>query len=123
MSYIAYKLIHFLGIFTMISALAAAGMHILRGGTRSNDPWRRKLLAAHGVAAFLILVGGFGMMARLGIVHGLFPGWIMVKIGIWVVLGGSIALTYRGRRFAGPLLIVVPVLAVAAAATAIYKPF
>lgn len=123
MSYIAYKLIHFLGIFTLIGALAAAGMHILRGGTRANDPWRRKLLAVHGVAAFLILLGGFGMLARLGIVHGLFPGWVMVKIGIWVVLGASIALPYRGRRFANALLIVVPMLAVAAAATAIYKPF
>jgi hypothetical protein len=123
MPYITYKLIHFFGIFTLVGALAAAGMHILRGGTRADDPYRRAIGAAHGVGALLILVGGFGMLARLGIMHANLPVWVMIKIGIWVVLGAAMGLLYRGRRLAGPLLIVVPVLAVAAAATAIYKPF
>lgn len=123
MPYAAYKLIHFLGIITMIGALVAAGMHVLRGGTRANDPYRRVLAVAHGVAAFLILVGGFGMLARMGVMHGALPGWVMVKLVIWVALGAAMALPYRGRGLARALLIALPVLILAAAATALYKPF
>lgn len=123
MPYAAYKLIHFLGIITMIGALVAAGMHVLRGGTRANDPYRRVLAVAHGVAAFLILAGGFGMLARMGVMQGALPGWVMVKLVIWVALGAAMALPYRGRGLARALLIALPVLILAAAATALYKPF
>jgi hypothetical protein len=31
------------------------------------------------------LVGGFGLLARIGVQHGHMPGWAMAKIGIWGV--------------------------------------
>lgn len=123
MPYAAYKLIHLLGIFTMIGALVAAGMHVLRGGTRADDPYRRVLSVAHGVAAFLILLGGFGMLARMGVMHEGVPSWAKVKLVIWVALGASMALPYRGRGLARGMLIALPALLLAAAATALYKPF
>lgn len=123
MSYIAYKLLHFLGIFTMLTALAATAMHAARGGTRADNPYRRTLGFAHGVAALLILTGGFGMLARMGAMHGALPAWVLVKLGIWVTLGGAMALPYRGRAMAKGLLVAVPLLAAAAGATALYKPF
>jgi hypothetical protein len=69
MSYVAYKLIHLAGIFTLITVLAATSMHAIRGGTRADNPYRRLLRAAQGIAALLAIVGGFGMLARLGLLQ------------------------------------------------------
>jgi Invasion gene expression up-regulator, SirB len=123
MPYPIYKLIHFAGIFLVLLALAAMCMHALRGGTRASDPHRRALAIAHGIGTFLILLGGFGMLARLGIVQAGLPGWIYAKLAIWVVVGGAIALAYRSRGLARLTLLAAPVLAVLAAAVALYKPF
>jgi len=123
MPYAAYKLMHFLGIFMLITALAATSMHVLRGGSRADNPYRRILGITHGVAALLILTGGFGMLARLGVMHGALPAWIHVKLAIWVTLAAAMVVPYRGQRYARALLVMVPVLAVLAGATALYKPF
>ena len=123
MPYAVYKLMHFLGIFMVITALAATSMHVLRGGSRTDNPYRRVLGAAHGIAAALILTGGFGMLARLDVMHGALPTWIYVKLAIWVTLAAAAVVPYLGRRYAGGLLIAVPMLAIAAGAVALYKPF
>src|SRR5215207_40641 len=123
MPYTIYKLMHFLGIFMLIAAFAATSMHVLRGGTRADNPYRRVLGVVHGIAAALILTGGFGMLARMGVMHGGLPNWIYVKLGIWFVLAGAMVVPYLGPRYARTILVAVPVLAVLAAATALYKPF
>lgn len=123
MSYVTYKLIHFIGIFMLITAVAVAAAHMMRGGSKADNPHRKAIAIAHGVAVFLILLGGFGMLARLGIVQGGLPGWIHLKLGIWVVLAPSIALVYRGRHIARAVIWAVPLLALAAAASALIKPF
>ena len=123
MSYLTYKLMHFLGIFALLTALAATAMHAARGGTKADNPWRPALGATHGLAALLILTGGFGMLARMGAMHGALPAWVFVKLGIWVALAAAMALPYRRPSMAKPLLIVGPLLAVLAGATALYKPF
>lgn len=123
MPYPVYKLIHFAGIFLVLIALGTMAMHALRGGTRASDPYRRVLGAAHGIGAFLILLGGFGMLARLGIAHGGLPAWIYLKLAIWVLIGGAFALVYRGRGLARGTLLALPVLGLLAAAIALYKPF
>ena len=123
MSYAVYKLMHYLGIVVLITALAATSMHVLRGGSRTDNPYRRALGITHGIAAALILTGGFGMLARLGVMHGAMPNWIYAKLAIWVALAAAMVVPYRGRTYARALLIAVPVLAVAAGAVALYKPF
>ena len=123
MSYAVYKLMHLLGIFMVITALAATSMHVLRGGSRTDNPYRRVLGITHGIAAALILTGGFGMLARMGVMHGGLPNWIYVKLAIWVTLAAAMVVPYRGPRYARALLIAVPVLALLAGATALYKPF
>ena len=120
--YATYKLVHFLGIFVAIVSVAAASVHVLRGGTRQDMPYRRWFGISHGVAMLLVLTGGFGMLARLGIVQGGLPGWIYAKLAIWVLLGAAPALAYRVRKLAPALLVLVPFLAVAAGALALYKP-
>jgi len=52
-----------------------------------------------------------------------FPGWLWLKIVIWVLLAAAAALPYRRPSLAVPLLVAVPVLAGLAAWSAIYKPF
>jgi hypothetical protein len=121
--YPVYKLIHFLGLVMVIGALVSAAMHVLRGGTRADDPYRKWVMVAHGVGAFLIVLGGFGLLARIGVMHGGFPNWVRLKLVIWLLLAAAIALPYRGRGFARAVLIAIPVLVLAAAASALYKPF
>jgi hypothetical protein len=122
-SYFVYKLIHFLGMFTLVIVLAAASMHVLRGGRRDDNPYRRAFGIVHGVSSFLIILGGFGMLARLGIVQGGLPAWVVAKLAIWLVLSGAIAFVYRGPGIARALLVSMPILVVIAAAIALYKPF
>ena len=122
MPYPIYKLIHLLGIFLLLTTLAIACTHLLRGGTRADLPRRRALGVTHGTASFLILLGGFGMLARLGIVEGGLPGWILLKLGIWLILSAALALGLRATAGARAVLIGTPLLALMAAAIAIYKP-
>lgn len=123
MPYAVYKLVHFLGIFVLLTAMAATCMHVMRGGTRANNPHRRVLGIAHGVAAFLILLGGFGMLARLEIVQAGLPGWIVAKLVLWLLASAAIMVPYRRASAAGALMVALPVLAVVAGAIALYKPF
>ena len=61
----------------------------------------------------LLLVGGFGMLAKLG-VSGI-PGWVHPKILIWVLLGLAVAVPYRKPELARPLWFAAPILALIAA--------
>ena len=122
-TYQVYKLVHYLGIFSLVIALAVTCFHVLRGGTRADNPYRKRIAMAHGLGAFLILLGGFGMLARLGIVQAGLPGWIIAKLTVWLFLGFAIILPYRAPASARPLLWALPLLAVLAAYFALYKPF
>ncbi len=123
MSYVTYKLIHYFGIFLLIAVLGAAlGRRSV--ASREEDPLRKRWAAFHGVALFVILLGGFGLMARVGVDHGeSFPGWIWAKFGIWALLGGVLFLARRWPQRALTLLAVVPVLALLAGYIAFRKPF
>lgn len=121
-SYGIYKLVHILGVLVLF--LALGGLSILAANHAGDDArrQRRLVIATHGVALFIILLGGFGMLARLGINTG-FPGWIWAKLAIWVILGALVALPLRFPALARPLWLLVPVLGTAAAYMALYKPF
>lgn len=95
------------------------------GSTGSQPAVARRFSAIfHGLGVFLILLGGFGMLARLGIVRGMsWPGWIWAKVIIWGILAAAAFLPYRYPRTALPLLLLLPVLGGMAAYMAIYKPF
>jgi hypothetical protein len=117
-----YNLVHILGIVLAVSALAGAAVLAGTAGTRDVAGTRRMLAILHGVGAFLILLGGFGMLARLGIVQGGFPGWIWVKLAIWVLVAAALFLPYRRPAAARSLLLAVPILVAVAAYMALYKP-
>ena len=143
-SYGVYRLIHFFGIFLLLTALGGAVTRAMLGGARapagggapstggppapdavsadegSSRRLRRLLGISHGVALFLILLGGFGMLARLDI--GM-PGWVIAKIGVWLLLGGLLAAARRMAGRARALWFAIPVLGLVAAWLAYTKPF
>lgn len=124
-SYPIYKLVHYLGIFGIVALLAASSADPLASNPSAEAKGRRRrILAAHGVLGFVILLGGFGMLARLGITQGLsLPGWIWLKLVIWGMLGVVPFIARRaGSGTRRMLLIAVPLLATAAGIIALTKP-
>ncbi len=124
-SYTVYKIIHYGGIFTAVAALGAFLTLSAAGGTPLvREPWSKRLVAAHGAGLFLVLLGGFGMLARLEVTQGLtLPGWVWAKLAIWVILGALVTLAKRRPEGAGWMLLALPALAVLAGAVALTKPF
>lgn len=118
-----YLLLHILGIALMFAAIGGVAIHAANGGTKSSSSTRKLVSIGHGVGALIVLVGGFGMLARLGMQHGAgFPAWLWVKIGIWLVLSAVVLLPYRKPALARPFFILMPLLAGFAAYMAVYKP-
>jgi len=109
MPYETYKLLHLVGLVTLFLGLGG----ILAHGGKSFS-------LLHGVGLVLLLVAGFGMQAKgnLG-----FPGWMIAKIGIWVVIA---VIPVFVKRKALPLTVAalaVIALAGTSAWLAIAKPF
>jgi len=124
LSHSVYNVLHVIGIVLIMAALGGLALHAMNGGTRESNPSRRLVAGLHGLGVFLVLLGGFGMLARIGFEHGTpFPGWLLTKIAIWLVLAGAVVLPYRRPVLARPLLLLLPVLGGVAAVMAIYKPF
>lgn len=123
MSYTFYKVLHLFGIFATLVGLAVTSAHAMFGGTRATNPARKFLGAVHGIALLLVLTGGFGMLARLGAMHGALPTWVFLKLAIWVAFGAAVTLPYLSRTWARVLLVAMPILAALGGATAILKPF
>ncbi|MEN9785186.1 MAG: hypothetical protein RLZZ299_450 [Pseudomonadota bacterium] len=112
-SYDVYRIVHFAGLFLLFLSFGGLLVHVRNGGTREGNASRRWIAASHGAAMFLVLLGGFGMLARLG-VHSL-PGWIHGKLTVWALMAAALAIPYRFPRAASALWFVLPTLALAAA--------
>jgi len=116
-----YKVVHLLGIMLTITALGGMAVHAANGGTRRESLTRSLTTAVHGTGLLLVLVAGFGMLARLGASAA--SGWVMVKLAIWLLLGGAALVPYRRPQLARAVFIAVPLLAVLAGIMALTKPF
>lgn len=57
------------------------------------DPARRRpTLIVSGILSLLMLVGGFGLLARQG--HG-WELWVLIKLGCWVGLSALVGFAFR----------------------------
>jgi hypothetical protein len=123
--YATYKLIHLLGVLLVFLSLGGRVQQAAAaGGVTGRGSATRLVSVTHGLGLFLVLLGGFGLMARLGITHGLsWPGWIWVKVGVWVTLGAALALPLRFPALARPLWLILPLLGATAVYMAVFKPF
>ena len=112
-SYEHYKILHIVSIL-LFFMLATASFYI---------PQKSKVMATWiGTFAFLILLGGMGLMARLGIASA-WPAWTIGKVVVWfLVVGGAHMIA---KRVPNPARVGIAFLAtcgIIAAALAIYKP-
>ena len=82
---LVYKNLHLLGVLMIFVALGGLILQQIQATTREQI-WRKPVAITHGIGMVLALVGGFGMLARLGIFWP-WPGWVLGKIIIWLVLG------------------------------------
>lgn len=125
-SYATYKLIHLFGILLLMFSLGGLCFYfIFNGSTRTGGPSEgRKLVAiTHGIGLLIVLVGGFGLLARLGINLGSSsPNWVWLKLAIWILFGGMTMLISRKPTLAKPLWLGIPMLGAIAGYLAIHKP-
>jgi len=118
-----YKLVHILGILLVFSSFGGLVLHAINGGTKVTNVGRRLVTTSYAAGLLLILLGGFGMLARLDIVQGGLPGWVWFKLVVWIVIGGLIALPYRKPEASRLLWILGPALGLLAAWAGLFKPF
>ena len=119
MPYEFYKVMHLFGIILIFFGLGALGHHAFMAGPK-KFPSRKILFITHGVGMLLALVGGFGLMARLGIKE--WPMWIILKLVIWLALGMAGSWMLKRQKIAMLNWILVPLLALLAIYLVNYKP-
>ena len=119
LSHATYKVIHLLGIFLLFSGMGGLWAVAASASESFLASIRRLAIAAHGAAMLLILVAGFGMMARLQISHS-WPLWIWIKMVIWVLLAGYPVLLKRQQKPLAILFFLAPVLGTIAAYAALF---
>jgi uncharacterized membrane protein SirB2 len=73
-----------------------------------------------GIGLFLILLGGFGLLAR--VYQNQWYPWVILKLVIWVVLGGLLVLINRKPGLSKVLVWVTYALGLLAAWAAYFKP-
>jgi hypothetical protein len=113
MSYEFYKVLHLFGIALILLPIGGLIVHATSGGTKVNLPNRKFLFITHGVGLLIAFVAGFGLMARLGVSG--FPGWIILKILIWLAFGGAVTLALKAKTKSHFLIWVFAALVAAAA--------
>lgn len=123
MSYEVYKLLHVLGILLLFVALGGVTLHAWNGGTREGNRGRKAVATMHGFGLLLIILAGFGMIARRGYMEGGLPGWVWGKFLVWLVAGGIFYLPYRRPESATHIFWLLPLLGVVAGSFAVFKPF
>lgn len=119
--YQIYKILHISGIVLLMLGLSAV---LFLHAIKAQIPGKLKMIAyaSHGIGTFLILLGGFGMLARLGLAQSM-PTWVHAKLAIWVVLALAVAVAKRKAQWTGIQIIFYTLLAATATYVAVYKPF
>lgn len=116
-----YKVMHIVGIMLLFCGLGGvlfsfAMQKIVPG------KWRALSFVTHGLGMLFVLIGGFGMAARLGMVSGL-PNWIYAKLIVWGLLGLAVSVAKRKAQHGLILIGLFTLLGFAGTYFAVYKPF
>lgn len=111
-----YQILHFAGIIMIFMGYGALLARSLIG---SDDTSVRKLGSiTSGIGLFLVLLAGFGLIAKLG--HSYSAPWLIVKLLIWLALGSIISLINRKPELAKTLWWIILGLGITAAVIVYY---
>ncbi|MEY4617137.1 MAG: hypothetical protein RJB66_2097 [Pseudomonadota bacterium] len=116
-SYQTYKMVHYFGLILLFFGIGGVLIPSISGFSIQGKP-RVVAFVTHGIGMLFLLIGGFGMLARLQL-DGI-PPWIHVKLAVWLIMGLAIGLAKRMPSW----LVMVAIIAIAMIAPymAIYKP-
>jgi len=94
-----YHILHLTGIIMLFLGYGA----LLGRSLAGSDDSRVKKLGSitSGIGLLLIFIAGFGLITKMG--YSFAAPWILVKLLIWIALGGLIALINRKPALAGLL--------------------
>ena len=81
---------------------------------------RRMTMMVTGIASLVVLVAGFGLLAKLGTG---FPGWVVLKLVAWLGMTALAGFAYRKPESGKGLTLIALVLLVLAVYAAYFKPF
>lgn len=94
-----YQILHVVGIIMIFMGYGAL---LARSLVKSEDASVRKLgSVTSGIGLLLVIVAGFGMIHKIG--YSFTAPWLIIKILIWLALGGVIVLINRKPDLAKPL--------------------
>lgn len=121
MSFEFYKILHLTGLILLFFGFGGLLVASYSGVTLKT-PARMMGFATHGLGLLLLLFGGFGMLAKMGLTAQM-PGWVIGKLVIWLLMGLGISVVKRKGHIGWPVAILLLVLGTTAAILAINKPF
>lgn len=112
-----YKVLHLAMIFLLVTGLSLSFL----GGQKPT----KGIKILTGVTSFFILVGGMGLLARIGVSHTEgWPVWAYIKVVIWMIVAiGAPIMSKRLERGRAIALYSLITLMIVAAYSAVYKPF
>ncbi|HZT21528.1 MAG TPA: hypothetical protein VFB55_01330 [Verrucomicrobiae bacterium] len=123
MNYQILVIAHVTGLALTFMGLAGVLGMKMSGGDAPKQRWL--FFAAHGTGLILLLASGLALVAQLGLFGAghFLPGWVQVKLVIWLLAGGAVALAARLSRYAAWVLLFFLALAAAATWLGVAKPF
>ena len=123
--YLALKAVHLAGVFLVLIGVAGIAADAASGRPKGENPASRLLAALHGLGLLIVLLAGFGMLAKLMRTPSTpSPAWATAKLVIWALFAVLAMVPRRWPRTALWVLVGgLPLLGAAAAVVAILKPF
>ncbi len=115
-----YKVIHLSSLAFLLIALAAL-IGSISGKSVKKDGVTKFFAAVHGLSLAILLISGFGMLARLG--YDNWPGWVIGKVLIFIAVAGILGLIYRKPGLKFVIFFLLGSLVSLSAYLAVLKPF
>jgi uncharacterized membrane protein len=123
MSHSIYLILHLIGLAMTVQAVGMAIVSASRSAANGADSSAKRSIAMfHGIGLFLLILGGFGMLARLAIPFP-FPGWVWVKLLVWLTFGASTVMIRKRPETSAMWMVLAVVLVAIAAIMGVTKPF
>lgn len=122
MSYEFYKVLHIIGLACLLLGFGLGLAYFLLAKNGAPKALRIWTFALHGVGLAIMLVAGFGLLARLNMARDM-PTWVYGKLFIWFVLALLISLVKRRPQWFPVLSVVIVALVGYATKLAVSKNF